>query len=725
MGKKKQRRTQEESRKTYRGQGGYARKKQYPQLPPDYSRPPQYWTSYKYPYGTFKVTPDYSEAYSERQEHEGEMDTVFNTGAAVGSAIPGGQMYAGSGAALGEASQQLFETDEHGLHKNKDKATLAGGTEGALKGAGTGAAVGSVAGPLGTAIGAGAGLLAGGTYGAIKGGKQHEETKEAIEAAEREAANERANARFSGTDMTQYMKAEEGLNVEDTKPIEVERGELLYRKRGNAWQLVKDFKKGRAHEQGGEDIVAKEGDVVVPEDMRKKFLDITDEKSGMVKDRFRFNSLRYKLPPDTPEQQVQQQQEMAQQQGGQPAPGQGGVPPQMAAMMAAQQGGAPQGPPGQGGGGLPPEMAAMMAQQQSSGQGQAVPQGGGQLPEYPGGSSGLGPGGKSIMEIESGGGDGNLGTGGPGWGQLWGQVKDFFSADPAPQNNPSQGEADLPFIGVPGGYAPPETDITGEQPPGIQKQDGPEIPEEEVPAWKKKLKGTARNAPRFINAIHNLNRSSEPLYQDPEYHVPFRKAEVYDNTAEQERASRMRFNQMRGQIGQLSGGMAGQALANLQAGYQGEQRNIQKAYEDFARRAQSVENQNAQRQQQLGLQNRRYLEKQATEDERRYGKSKEYGDTAYQELGTTFDALTKEARAREQMKRQAEYMKKADLMKTATMMSQDYKVNPNIIMQYLSAGVSPQVLAEGLKKGNIVTYQGRGINPKPRTQKKKTKKEEE
>lgn len=91
-------------------------------------------------------------------------------------------------------------------------------------------------------------------------------------------------------------------------PIEVERNELHFRKKGNRWKLIADFKGGKTHEAGGEDTEAMEGDVIFPESKRTKLLSLLDVNGVISKSKEpEFETERLKLPTDTPKEDFKAQ----------------------------------------------------------------------------------------------------------------------------------------------------------------------------------------------------------------------------------------------------------------------------------------------------------------------------------------------------------------------------------------------------------------------------------
>jgi hypothetical protein len=92
--------------------------------------------------------------------------------------------------------------------------------------------------------------------------------------------------------------AEDGLIVPNQSLIEVEKNELIFRKVGSKTKLIADFQNGKLHNEGGEDYVAQEGDIIMPKAKRKKIMNMVDKSSGFVIDKLRFDREVNKLPKD-------------------------------------------------------------------------------------------------------------------------------------------------------------------------------------------------------------------------------------------------------------------------------------------------------------------------------------------------------------------------------------------------------------------------------------------
>ena len=117
--------------------------------------------------------------------------------------------------------------------------------------------------------------------------------------------NSISNTQFGNQDendlySTVNNKAKKGKNqMKDKALIEVEKDEFIFRPNGKGYKLVGDMKGGKTHEQGGEPVVAKEGDVIFPAKDRKLIAPLIGP-GGSVRDLKRFEALRSRLPEDKP-----------------------------------------------------------------------------------------------------------------------------------------------------------------------------------------------------------------------------------------------------------------------------------------------------------------------------------------------------------------------------------------------------------------------------------------
>ncbi|WP_428743153.1 hypothetical protein [Tenacibaculum sp.] len=176
------------------------------------------------------------------------------------------------------------------LEKEKDK-DIAKGIGTAATMAGQGAAIG---GPWGAAIGGALGLGAG-IYNVITGEK---ERKARDEKMVKDDAMLQTLSKISPTINTQAEMYEDGTYAAaETKPVEVEKDELVVRKNTlGKYYVVADFKGGKTHNQGGEDFNIQEGDVVFPGKKRSTIM--RHLKAG---NHAGIESERLRLPKDLPD----------------------------------------------------------------------------------------------------------------------------------------------------------------------------------------------------------------------------------------------------------------------------------------------------------------------------------------------------------------------------------------------------------------------------------------
>lgn len=117
--------------------------------------------------------------------------------------------------------------------------------------------------------------------------------------------NSITNSQFGNQDMNDLYgnmnnKAKHGKSgMKDKALIEVEKDELIFRPTKGGYKLVADMVGGKSHEQGGEPIVAKEGDVIFPGKQRKQVASLLSP-DGSVADLRTFEALRSRLPKDKP-----------------------------------------------------------------------------------------------------------------------------------------------------------------------------------------------------------------------------------------------------------------------------------------------------------------------------------------------------------------------------------------------------------------------------------------
>lgn len=176
--------------------------------------------------------------------------------------------------------------------KDNGKTSVGGAV---LKGAGAGAAMGAtIGGPWGAAIGGVIGGAAGGISSAINNKKIDKKLEEELQKKQLIEATKD----IQPSQNTQSPIYEEGTYAAGmTQPVEVERDELVLRKNSlGKYRVVADFKGGKTHNQGGEDYVLKEGDVVFPGKKRKTIMNHlkTNNYPGI-------ESERMKLPKDLPD----------------------------------------------------------------------------------------------------------------------------------------------------------------------------------------------------------------------------------------------------------------------------------------------------------------------------------------------------------------------------------------------------------------------------------------
>lgn len=164
----------------------------------------------------------------------------------------------------------------------------------ALSGAASGAAIGAtVGGPWGAAIGG----VVGGAAGAVTAVAGNKKIDKAIKEENQNKAMIRSQSQFQPTQNTQSPIYENGTYASKmTEPVEVEKDEVVLRKGiDGLYKLVADFKGGKSHEEGGEDYILKEGDVVFPGKKRDKIM-----KSLETGDMSSIEKERAKLPKTLP-----------------------------------------------------------------------------------------------------------------------------------------------------------------------------------------------------------------------------------------------------------------------------------------------------------------------------------------------------------------------------------------------------------------------------------------
>jgi hypothetical protein len=97
-----------------------------------------------------------------------------------------------------------------------------------------------------------------------------------------------------------FEKGTSSISTGNQKEIEVEKDEMIFRKMNGSWKLIADYKKGLTHEQGGEDTVVQEGDVIFPGNKRTKIMGLLAANGVVQKEDLpTFESERSKLPSDS------------------------------------------------------------------------------------------------------------------------------------------------------------------------------------------------------------------------------------------------------------------------------------------------------------------------------------------------------------------------------------------------------------------------------------------
>lgn len=153
---------------------------------------------------------------------------------------------------------------------------------------------GSIVPGWGHVIGAGVGAVTGVAASLIDEGNQPTEEEIKLTGDRYNMGNRIKTLRGEDTFAAQQVIAEDGMDMKNSKPVEVERDEIVLRKHGKMFKKVADFKGGKTHGQGGEDYMASEGDVIIPGKHRTKV-------QRMLKNRrwSGIESLRQSLPKDS------------------------------------------------------------------------------------------------------------------------------------------------------------------------------------------------------------------------------------------------------------------------------------------------------------------------------------------------------------------------------------------------------------------------------------------
>ena len=198
---------------------------------------------------------------------------------------------AGAYGAVGQISNNLKSANT--MDERGNPLGEVNGMSNTLAGAGAGAKLGSVLGPKGAVIGA----AVGGLYGGVS--SLFADTPSTDDMTFKE--NQFQMGKHVGSMLPedafakQQLMAKDGMDVQGgNKEIEVERDEIVLRKRGKSFVKVADFKGAKTHEQGGVDYEAKKGDVIMPGKHRNKVNSmLRNRKWGAIE------SLRLTLPKDT------------------------------------------------------------------------------------------------------------------------------------------------------------------------------------------------------------------------------------------------------------------------------------------------------------------------------------------------------------------------------------------------------------------------------------------
>ena len=197
----------------------------------------------------------------------------------------------GAMGAVGQISSNLKsakELDERGNRMGKVDAV--GNT---LAAAGAGAQLGSMFGPIGAGIGAGAGALFGGITSLTASTPSADDM--IFKEGEFQLGQSVSSYLPEDAFAKQQLMAKNGMNVDEGgKTIEVERDEVVLRKRGKSFVKVADFKTGKTHEQGGEDYKAEKGDIIMPGKLRNKVNTLLRGRKWSS-----IESMRLKLPRDS------------------------------------------------------------------------------------------------------------------------------------------------------------------------------------------------------------------------------------------------------------------------------------------------------------------------------------------------------------------------------------------------------------------------------------------
>jgi len=164
---------------------------------------------------------------------------------------------------------------------------------------------------LGQAAGSIVGSIRGAEIGAIKGmmNRYVKDGQNKMSVIDRSTIAS-ANLNYAGQEQKQVKKytfngnvlAEKGLNVSNSKIVNVEKNEIVLRanpENPNEVKVVADFINGKNHANRGEMYIAQAGDIIFPKNKRKDLQAILDN-NGYVIDVPLFEVMRAKLPSDVP-----------------------------------------------------------------------------------------------------------------------------------------------------------------------------------------------------------------------------------------------------------------------------------------------------------------------------------------------------------------------------------------------------------------------------------------
>ncbi|KKN15620.1 hypothetical protein LCGC14_0984260, partial [marine sediment metagenome] len=196
-----------------------------------------------------------------------------------------------TGASIAKISENLKTVDDLDQRGNRlGRKDFLGN---AMAGMEAGSALGEFGGPGGKLIGGAIGLAGGVLATAFTKDPTIEEM--AMKEKQFQLGEHVKTTAPEDTFTKQQLMAKEGMEVTNgVKEIEVEKDEIVLRKIGKTYKKVADFKGGKTHQQGGEDYMAVEGDVIIPriKAAKAEFLIANRRWSAL-------ESMRQKLPTDT------------------------------------------------------------------------------------------------------------------------------------------------------------------------------------------------------------------------------------------------------------------------------------------------------------------------------------------------------------------------------------------------------------------------------------------